>query len=85
MEQARQVHRFVRTPPGFVEGSLYEKEAGDNHYNVMTTAVWENEAAFENAKRAVADEFRKRGFDRREFTKKLNIEIARSVYDRRPY
>jgi hypothetical protein len=51
----------------------------------MTTAVWENEEAFENAKKAVAAEFKKQGVDPREATKKLNIESVRAVYERSPY
>lgn len=85
VEQAREAQRFVRSQPGFIEGYLYEKKAGDNRYNVLTMAVWKNQAAVENAKQAVADEFRKRGVDRQEFIKKLNIEMIRSVYDRHPY
>ena len=85
VEQTREVQRFVRALPGFVEGYFYEKKAGDNRYNVLTLAVWKNEAAFENAKQAVADEFRKQDFDRQAFIKKLNIEVTRSVYDRQPY
>jgi len=51
----------------------------------MTTAVWESEEAFANAKRAAAAEFQKLGFNPQEFMKKLKIESERAVYNRSPY
>jgi len=56
LEGAHKSQSFIRTLPGFVEGFLYEKKDGENRYNFLTTAVWENEEAFENAKKAVAIE-----------------------------
>jgi len=55
LEGAHKSQSFIRTLPGFVEGFLYEKKDGENRYNFLTTAVWENEEAFENAKKAVAN------------------------------
>ena len=51
----------------------------------MTTVVWENEEAFENAKKTVATEFEKQGFGLQETRKKLKIESERAVYERSPY
>jgi len=45
----------------------------------------ENEEASENAKKAVATEFKKQGFDPQETRKKLKIESERTVYERSPY
>ena len=33
--------------------------AGDSLYNIVTTAVWESESAFENAKKTAMVEFQK--------------------------
>jgi heme-degrading monooxygenase HmoA len=85
LDRARKVQSFLKALPGFVEGFLYENKEGESRYNYMTTAVWENEEAFENAKKAVAAEFKKQGVDPREATKKLNIESVRAVYERSPY
>jgi heme-degrading monooxygenase HmoA len=85
MERARKVQSFLRALPGFVEGFLYEKRDGESRYNYMTTAVWENEEAFENAKKTVATEFKEQGFDPQETRKKLKIESERAVYERSPY
>jgi heme-degrading monooxygenase HmoA len=82
---SRRVQQLLKTLPGFVEGFVYEKQSGESRYNVITTAVWENEEAFENAKAAVAAEFQKRGFDRQAAAKDLRIESLRAVYERSPY
>jgi|ERR1700730_7960215 heme-degrading monooxygenase HmoA len=82
---AAQSAKKRRTLPGFVEGFLYEKKDGESRHNFLTTVVWENEEAFENAKRAVAIEFQKQGFNPQETTKTLKIESVRSTYERSPY
>jgi len=85
LERTREVQSFLKTLPGFVEGFLYEKRDGESRYNYMTTAVWENEEVFENAKKAVATKLKKQGFDPRRTRKKLKIESERAVYERSPY
>jgi heme-degrading monooxygenase HmoA len=85
LEATRKVQRFLRTLSGFVEGFVYEKTEGESRHNVLTTAVWENEEVFADAKKAAAAEFQKLGFNPQELMKKLNIEIERAVYSRSPY
>jgi heme-degrading monooxygenase HmoA len=85
LDRSRQIQTFLRTLPGFVEGFLYEKVDGTGRFNVVTTAVWENEAAYENARKATAEEFRKTGFNPQELMKRLKIEVERAVYHRSPY
>lgn len=86
LERARQVQGFIKTLPGFVEGFLYEQRdaIGKEHY-VVTIAVWESEAAFENARRAVAANDQQQGINRQEATKQLGIEFARAVCNRFAY
>jgi heme-degrading monooxygenase HmoA len=71
--------------PGFVEGFLYEKKDGEGQYNYMTTAVWESERAFNDAKKSVAMEFSKEGIDPQKVMNKLKIECERAVYERSQY
>ena len=84
-EGAHRVQRFIRTLPGFVEGFFYERMDGESRYNFLTTAVWENEQAFENARMAVVIEHEKQGYDPQETRKRLKIESVRSIYERAPY
>lgn len=85
LDVARNVQLFLKSLPGFVEGFLFEKKDGDSRYNFLTTAVWRDEAAFENARQSVAAEFRRKGFDPQETIRRLQIERLRSVYERSPY
>ncbi|HTV58624.1 MAG TPA: antibiotic biosynthesis monooxygenase [Verrucomicrobiae bacterium] len=82
---ARDVQLFLKSLPGFVEGFLFEKKEGDTRYNFLTTAVWRDEAALENARQAVAAEFQKKGFNPQEIVRRLGIERLRSVCERSPY
>jgi heme-degrading monooxygenase HmoA len=85
LDLAHQAQRFAKTLPGFVEGYIYEQQSGTSRYNFLTTAVWENEAAFENAKQAVAREYQRRSFNPQETLNALGIELVRSTYERSPY
>ncbi len=85
LEAARRSATFLKTLPGFVEGFVHEKTDGDGPYNIVTTAVWENEDAFANARRAAAEEFQRRGFNPQETMRTLRVEITRAVYERSSY
>ena len=85
LDRSRQVQAFLRTLPGFVEGFLHERVEGNGRFNVVTTAVWESDAAYENAKKAAAEEFQRTSFKQQEMMKQLKIEVERAVYRRSPY
>ena len=51
----------------------------------MTTAVWKDEEAYQNAKKSAAEEFQRIGFNPPEIMKKLKVEIDRGVYRRSQY
>lgn len=76
---------FLRTLPGFVEGFIHENTDGGSRHNVVTTAVWKDEAAFQNAKKKAAEEFQRIGFNPPEIMKSLRIEFERGIYRRSPY
>ena len=76
---------FLRTLPGFVEGFVYQNTDGSGRQNIITTAVWANEEAFQNAKQAALAEFQKRGFNPPEIMKRLRVEIERGVFSRSLY
>lgn len=79
--------KFVKTLAGFVEGYVYEQSDGDASapYNVVTVAVWETPQAFEAAKKAVASEYQRLGFNPQATVKGLNVTMARAIYERSPY
>jgi heme-degrading monooxygenase HmoA len=85
LEAVRSSATFLRTLPGFVEGFVYEKTDDESRHNIVTTAVWKDEEAFQNAKKSAAEEFKRIGFNPPEIMKKLKVEIERGVYRRSPY
>jgi heme-degrading monooxygenase HmoA len=85
LEEVRKSSTFLRTLPGFVEAFVYEKTDGESRHNVVTTAVWQDEEAFQNAKKSAAEEFKKVGFNPAEILKNLKVEVERAVHRRSPY
>jgi heme-degrading monooxygenase HmoA len=85
LEEVHKSASFLRTLPGFVEGFVHEKTDGESRHNVVTTAVWRDEEAFETAKKSAAEEFRRIAFNPPEIMKNLRIEMERAVYRRLPY
>jgi heme-degrading monooxygenase HmoA len=85
LERARGIQAFIKTLPGFVEGFVYERKTGTSRYNVITTAVWEDEAAIEAAQKMVAAEYERQQFNPQAFRQQLQVEAERGVYGRFPY
>ena len=85
LAEVRRSAAFLRTLPGFVEGFVHENTDGTSRQNVVTTAVWKDEEAFQNAKKSAAEGFKRIGFNPPEIMKKLKVEIERGVYRRSPY
>lgn len=85
LAEVRKSSAFLRTLPGFVEGFVYESTDGGSRHNIVTTAVWKDEDAFQNAKKKAAEEFQRIGFNPPEIMRKLKVEIERGVYRRSLY
>jgi heme-degrading monooxygenase HmoA len=85
LAEVRKSSAFLRTLPGFVEGYVYESTDGGSRHNVVTTAVWKDEEAFQNARNRAAEEFQRIGFNPPEIMKRLKVEIERGIYRRSPY
>ena len=85
LEEVHKSASFLRTLPGFVEGYVYEKADGESRRNIVTTAVWKDEEAFQNARKNAAEQFKKIGFNPAEIMKHLKVEIERAVYRRSSY
>lgn len=71
---------LLKTLPGFIEDTAYEKTAGDSKFNYITIAVWESEEAITNAKKTVASQYEKEGFNLPEFIMENGIIMERAVY-----
>ena len=85
LTEVRKSAAFLGTLSGFVEGFVYESTDGGIRHNIVTTAIWKDEDAFQNAKKSAAEEFQRIGFNPSEIMKMLKVEIERGVYRRSPY
>jgi heme-degrading monooxygenase HmoA len=72
LETSRAIQDVLKEMPGFVEGFLYEKKAGEGRHDVVTTTVWKDEKAFETAKRSVPERLKALGINPAEKMKALN-------------
>lgn len=85
LEAAGRLPPLLRTLPGYVEGWIFQSRQADDRIDVVTTAVWEDAAAFENAKVRAQAEYKRLNFDPHEVIARLNVTMTRGVYSRTPY
>lgn len=85
MAAVRILTPFLRSLPGFVEGHIHESTDGSGRYNVITTAVWANEDAYQAAKAAAQAEYRRLDFNPQEIVRRLGVQMERAEYRRSSY
>ncbi|MBL8094825.1 MAG: antibiotic biosynthesis monooxygenase [Anaerolineales bacterium] len=85
VERARPIQTLLKTLPGFIEGHLHECMAGDSPFRFVSTAVWADEAALDNARNAVSAENRRLGLDPQAQLRAHGIERRRALYRRIGY
>jgi heme-degrading monooxygenase HmoA len=85
LEAVRTTTPFLRSLPGYVEGWIYTKESGPGRYNIVTTAVWANEEAYQAAKTAALAEYSRINFNPQEVIKRLGVQIERGEFARASY
>ena len=72
---------LIKTLPGFIEDSVYERNDEQGHVIFVTVATWASEEAIKKAKDAVQAAYRKEGFNIQAMLERLNITMAeRGVY-----
>ena len=76
-----QINRsFIKTLPGFIQDMAFEQASANGQHKFITLAFWENEEAFAQAKKNVAEMYQKQGFHLPELLSKLEIQMDRGVY-----
>jgi len=85
LEAAGKLPPLLRTLPGYIEGWIFQSREPDDRINVVTTAVWENAAAFDNARARAQAEYKRLNFDPHEVIARLNVTMSRGTYRRAPY
>ena len=85
LEQVQFSAGVVKTRPGFVEGYVYQRALDDGQINVITTAVWASESAMQEARKSIAAEFTRIGFDPPGIMRRLGVQMQRATYHRSSY
>lgn len=74
IENVRGTHEFLRTLPGFIQDSVFEKTGGPGEFNFVTIAVWHSAEAIEAAKEAMISRHEEIGFSPHEMFARLGIK-----------
>lgn len=85
IEGAHAIEKLLSALPGFVEGHLHTRVAGDGPFRFVSTAVWDSLEAIENARQVVAADNARRGIDPQAQLAALGIERRRAIYTRTAY
>ncbi|WAC15289.1 antibiotic biosynthesis monooxygenase family protein [Dyadobacter pollutisoli] len=80
LERVKINRNLIKTLPGFIEDTAYERADQQGNLVYITIAVWESEEAIKNAKEIVQAEYKKQGFNMAEMFMRLNITMDRGVY-----
>lgn len=80
IEKVRSTHEFLRTLPGFIQDSVFEKTGGPGEFNFVTIAVWESAEAIDAAKKAVMAKHEDIGFSPDEMFARLGIKADLVTY-----
>ena len=71
---------LIRKQPGLIAEEAYESVDKDGNLTVITTVVWENEKALQNARQAIMAEYKHEGFNMPDFLQRSGIKIERGEY-----
>lgn len=71
---------FIQTLSGFVSDKAFESYDDNQNLTIITIAEWENQNKLNEAKSVVQSEYKRIGFNPKEFYEKLNITMEREQY-----
>jgi heme-degrading monooxygenase HmoA len=72
---------LIKTLPGFIEDTVYERIDEQGNLICVTVAVWASEEAIKKAREVVQAEYKKQGFNLPAMLERLNITLVdRGIY-----
>jgi len=80
LERVETTHALLKTQPGFVRQLLLEQSSGPGEFNFVTLVEWENQAAIEEARKAVTAMHKRIGFNPQEMLARLGIRADLANY-----
>ena len=75
-------HVLLRAQAGFVQDFILEQASGPGEFNFVTIVEWENDAAMEPVRQAVAALHQRMNFDPHELFARLGIRADLGNYER---
>jgi predicted ester cyclase len=80
MQQIHIINKFIAGLPGLVSQEAFEQEDIEGNKTLVTTAIWESQAALAHAREQVQAEFQRINLNPQEFFSRLQVKMDRSVY-----
>jgi heme-degrading monooxygenase HmoA len=82
LERVHATHELLRTQAGFIQDAILEQTSGPAEFNFVTIVEWENAAAMEPARQAVAALHKRMNLDPLELFARLGIRVDLGNYKR---
>lgn len=71
---------FIKNLSGFISDKVLESYDDSGNLTIITVAEWENRNRLNEAKLAVQEEYKRTGFNPKDFYARLNIKMERGQY-----
>lgn len=82
MARVRAAQQALDAMPGRGQNMVLQQEGGPGEFNVVTITEWESADAMAAARDAMAEKFRREGFDPEVFRRSLGIRADVATYRR---
>jgi heme-degrading monooxygenase HmoA len=82
LEKVHATHELLRSQAGFLQDFILEQASGPGEFNFVTIVEWENDAAMEPVRQAVAALHQRMSFDSHELFARLGIRADLGNYER---
>ena|ERR1700722_18875177 len=74
LTRMQSTQQFLHALPGFIAQTTYERTDSDGNSVFLNATTWQDKAAIDNAQEALAAEYKRTGFDRADYNKRMNIK-----------
>jgi quinol monooxygenase YgiN len=80
LARVRDMHRCLKSVPGFVRYALFEQASGPGTFNFVTLVEFQNAQALGAARKTATAREVANGFNSQEFLARLGIEVDTAIY-----
>jgi hypothetical protein len=80
VDRVQEIHKFLRTLPGFVKDNVLEQTSGPGEFNFVTIVIWDGMESIGAAGKAVMAKYKEISFSPQEMFARLGIETDLANY-----